>query len=380
MCAIKGVPEMNGSPDARVTVVVVGGGYGGYAVAKALDEVADVTLVEPRDAFVHNVAALRALVEPDWLPSIFLPYDRLLSNGRVVRARAVEVDNGRVGLSNGAVLTPEVIVLATGSTYPYPAKTGTDDSAAAIDRYRHTHAELAQASRVLIVGAGPTGLELAGEISYRWPDTSITILEPEHEILDGPYKQELRDEVRRQLEARDVTFVLGDPLTGEPESPPGMFGAFGVATVSGRAVGADIWFRCHGLRPVSDYLTGELAAARLPDGSIEVESTLQVKGQTTVFAIGDVAGIDLKTAGRAGRQAEVAAANVRALAAGETLEDYEPSPPAIVIPLGPKGGASELPGQDEIAGPEPTAAIKGEHMFLDRYREQFDLLEPTAAT
>ena len=43
-----------------VTVVVAGGGYGGIVVARALDDVADVVLVEPRDAFVHNVAALRA--------------------------------------------------------------------------------------------------------------------------------------------------------------------------------------------------------------------------------------------------------------------------------------------------------------------------------
>src|SRR5664279_3834025 len=38
------------------SVVVVGGGYAGVAVAKALDERTTVTLVEPRDAFVHNVA------------------------------------------------------------------------------------------------------------------------------------------------------------------------------------------------------------------------------------------------------------------------------------------------------------------------------------
>ena len=41
------------------TVVVVGGGYGGVPTAKALDEIADVVLVEPRDAFVHNVRAAR---------------------------------------------------------------------------------------------------------------------------------------------------------------------------------------------------------------------------------------------------------------------------------------------------------------------------------
>lgn len=41
------------------TVAVVGGGYGGAAVAKALDAEADVVLIDPRDAFVNASGALR---------------------------------------------------------------------------------------------------------------------------------------------------------------------------------------------------------------------------------------------------------------------------------------------------------------------------------
>ena len=315
----------NASADTRPTVAVIGGGYAGGAAAKALDEFASVTLVEPRDAFVHNVAALRALVEPEWLPRIFLPYDRLLANGRVLRDRAVAVEPGRVTLASGAELTPDFIVLATGSTYPYPAKSGTDETATAISRYRESHDELARAGRVLIVGAGPTGLELAGEISDRWPEKRITILESEPDILAGPYRQDLRDELRRQLEERGVEFVLGEALTAEPESPPVTVGPFAVSTGAGRTIEADIWFRCHGLTPVSGYLRGDLAGTRLPDGSIEVTPELQVSGQTTVFALGDASAADLKTAGRAGREAEVVVANIRALVEGGELQAYEPS-------------------------------------------------------
>lgn len=361
----------------RAVVVVVGGGYGGITAAQGLDEVADVALVEPRDAFVHNVAALRALVEPDWLESIFLPYDRLLAHGRVLRDRAVEVDAGRVRLASGEELEADFVVLATGSTYPYPAKSGTDDTETAIGRYRASHGELVQAGRVLIVGAGPTGLELAGEITDRWPEKQVTIVEPAADILAGPYRQELRDEVRRQLEQRGVVFVLGEPVEREPASPPVTFQLVEAATTAGRVVQADIWFRCYGLAPVSDYLAGALAAGRRADGSIVVNDQLQIAGQERMFALGDVSSADLKTAGRAGRQAEVVAANVRALIEGGELQAYEPSPPAIVIPLGPSGGASELPGQDEIAGAEKTAAIKGGHMFVEVYRERFGLAAAT---
>jgi apoptosis-inducing factor 2 len=363
---------------ARPSVVVIGGGYGGSSAAKALDEFMDVTLVERRDAFVHNVAALRALVDPAWLPRIFFPYDRLLANGRVLHDRVVVADERVVTLASGTELTPDFVVLATGSTYPYPAKSGTDETAIAIERYRHSHDELAQATRVLVVGAGPTGLELAGEISDRWPAKRITILDPEPQILAGPYKRELRDEARRQLEERGVEFVLGEALSAEPPSRPVTLAPFSVSTSTGRVIEADLWFRCHGLAFVSDYLSGALEGLRLPDGSVEVSPSLQVAGQSHVFALGDVAAADLKTAGRAGRQADVVVANLRALVEGGELQPYQPSPPAIVMPLGPSGGVSELPGQDEIAGAEKTAAIKGEHMFLDVYRERFGLAAVTA--
>ena len=98
---------MTGStPPGKPTVVVVGGGYGGIAVAKALDETSNVVLVEPKDAFMHNIAALRALVDPSWLSKIFIPYEGLLTNGRVVRDRAVVVDPHRVVTASGEEIPP----------------------------------------------------------------------------------------------------------------------------------------------------------------------------------------------------------------------------------------------------------------------------------
>lgn len=76
------------------TVAIVGGGYGGVTLAKALDDEIDVVLVEPKDAFVHTVAALRGLVDEDWSERMFVRYDNLLRRGRVVRDRVVKVDGG----------------------------------------------------------------------------------------------------------------------------------------------------------------------------------------------------------------------------------------------------------------------------------------------
>ena len=113
------------------TVVIVGGGYGGVAAARALDDETDVILVEPRDAFVHNVAALRGLVDPAWADRIFMPYRRLLDRGQVIRDRVVAADATGVTLGSGEKLTADYLVLATGSAYPFPGKTGEDESAVA---------------------------------------------------------------------------------------------------------------------------------------------------------------------------------------------------------------------------------------------------------
>src|SRR5438477_11996794 len=104
------------------TVVVVGGGYAGTLVAKALDPDADVTLVDPREAFVNAAASLRALTRPDWAPHAFFPFETLLERGQIIRDRAVSVDPKGVTLASGERVEADYLVLATGSGYPYPAK------------------------------------------------------------------------------------------------------------------------------------------------------------------------------------------------------------------------------------------------------------------
>ena len=61
--------------------------------------------------------------------------------------------------------------------------------------------------------------------------------------------------------------------------------------------------------PQSDYLAGDLAAARDAAGFVTVTDTLQVPGHDRVFVVGDVSDADAKMAGRAGMQAEVVADN-----------------------------------------------------------------------
>ncbi|MGD9797466.1 MAG: FAD-dependent oxidoreductase [Acidimicrobiia bacterium] len=360
----------------RPSVVVVGGGYGGIAAAAALDERADVVLVEPKDSFVHAIAALRAVVNADWLPRIFFPYDRLLARGRVLRDRAVAVEAGRVELASGAALTPDFVVLATGSSYPFPAKSDVDDQAEAMERFAAAREAIEKADHVLLVGAGPVGIELAGEINTVWPTKAITLHDLADDVMGPLFKLELKAELRRQLEDRGVRLLLGSPLTSLPPTEPGAFGAFTVTTEGGTAVTANVWFRCWGVTPVSDYLAGGLATARRADGFVEVTPEMLVAGQDRVFAVGDLTSGHAKMAAAASRQAAVVAANILAIVDGGELARFEPSGPGIAVPIGPDGGAGQFPGQDQILGPDVIARVKGQALNVERFAERFGIVPP----
>ncbi|MFB7823119.1 NAD(P)/FAD-dependent oxidoreductase [Streptomyces hydrogenans] len=378
---------MDAHRNAHAIVAVIGGGYGGSTLAKALEADAEagveVVLVEPKDAFVHAAGSLRALVRPDWAPNVFFPYDRLLTRGRVVRDRAASVDPRGVTLASGERVDADYVVVATGSAYPYPAKFDTDSSAEALTRLRATHEELAGADHVLISGAGPVGLELAGEIRAVWPDKRITLVDPRDGLLPG-FAPALRDDLARRLDELKVEVRLGVTLTEEPPAGPGRAGTFTVGTSDGGAVTADIWFRAHGGGVHGGFLAGELTDALTPGGRLRVDDRLRVEGQERVYAIGDVTALDeAKMAGYAMRHAEVVAADILARVRGEEPgTTYTPSPiPSVLLPLGPLGGVGQFPSPDgPLVLPAATvSAYKGGDLFTGRFTELFGTGEPASA-
>jgi NADH dehydrogenase FAD-containing subunit len=352
------------------SVVVVGGGYGGVQVAKALDADTNVVLIEPKDTFVHNIAALRALVDPAFLPTIFLPYDKLLARGHLERDRAVTVGAHRVVVESGKEFAADYVVLATGSTYPFPAKSDVRDTYDAIEMYRAAHDKLEQASRVLLLGAGPVGIELAGEIHSRWPAKHVILLDFAPDVLGERFRPDLRAELRAQLAEIGVELRLGEGLQGFPPTVAGELNEFTVITDAGRPVTADIWFQCFGVSPESDYLDDDLRIARRPDGFVTVGPALQVAGHDNVFAIGDVSTADAKMAGLAGMQAQLAAQNILQMVNGDhNLTPYESFGPAIVVPIGPERGSGQLPGQDDLVPGDTVSMLKGRDLMVDRFAE-----------
>src|SRR5271163_2787028 len=130
--------------------IVIVGGYAGTMVARALDGIAEVRLIEPRDRFVHNVAAIRAVVEPALLDRLIIPYDRLLRRGSMVQGLAAEIGEGRVTLADGVTVEGDIVVTATGSSYARPFKPQSASSESFAKDSRASHEALRAARTVAI--------------------------------------------------------------------------------------------------------------------------------------------------------------------------------------------------------------------------------------
>ena len=364
------------------TVAIVGGGYAGITAAQALDDIADVVLIDPKECFVHNVASLRAVVDPEWADRMFMPYEKLLANGRIVQDMVVSVDPRGVFLASGHRIDADYIVIATGTTYPFPAKISTISARVGQTRIRRTAEDLSRVENVLLLGAGPVGLELAGEIKAVWPNKTVSIVDPQPQILSGGFlphvdldlQAKIRTELWRQLDELGVELLLGASLSTEPPTEATEPGRFTATLSTGRRIVTDMWFSCFGRKPVSGILSRELGFAKQRDGKVMVGPDLRIRHQRNVFVAGDVAasgGMD--TVVVAVEEATFVAEQIKTLlAGGDRLDAYTPSQPIFLIPLGPHGGASYSPDAGFLDA-ETTAAYKGADLFVGSYREQFGL-------
>ncbi|MDZ7912901.1 MAG: FAD-dependent oxidoreductase [Rhodococcus sp. (in: high G+C Gram-positive bacteria)] len=359
------------------TVAIIGAGYGGAALAKELENDADVTLIDPRDSFVNVAGSLRALARPDWADNLFFPLDQILTRATLIRDKAVSVDPAGLTLSSGDRITADYVVLATGSTYPYPANPTSNATASALEDLRRTHKALDGAQRVLILGAGPVGLELAGETREIWPDKDITIIDPADELLPG-FLPDVRRELHRQLDALGIKMMLGARLTAPPRTRPNELAIVTVHTTTSVEITVDIWFQAYGATISSDYLSDEKLTTRTARGEVPVTQRLNILGHDHVYAIGDITNLaEAKMAGYAGQHAAVVAENIKTqIAGGVPRATYEPlGYPMILLPLGTRAGVGQLPSPDgpTLAPTEMVSQYKGADLFTGRFAEQFGI-------
>ncbi len=307
-------------------MVVIGGGFGGLYATRALargGREVDVTLVDRRNhhlfqPLLYQVAT--GALSPGEIAQPLRSIFRRQRNTRVLLGEAVGLDTQRreVELSDGAPIPYDTLIVSTGAHHsyfghdewaPYAQGLKTIDDAIAMRRRiliafeaaeREADPELRRAwMTFVIVGGGPTGVELAGALgeiandtlrsdfrSIRSQDARIDLIEALDRILPT-YPPDRSASARRQLRRLGVTVRTGTRVVGiDDRSVHVDTGSGGQEEIRTRTVlwAAGVLAASFG-RKVAEATGAETDRS----GRIRVLPDLTISGHPEIFVIGDAA-------------------------------------------------------------------------------------------
>ena len=328
--------EETGSAAARETstrhqVVVIGGGFGGVSVTKALAGAdVDVTIVDRTNhhlfqPLLYQVAA--GLLSEGLIAPPLRAVVKRQRNARAVMGSVTHIDLA-ARLVYGA--TPDgrrihrrydTLVVAGGATHTYfgndhwaefaPGMKTLEDARRLRSQilsafeFAETIADPAQRWAFLtfvVIGAGPTGVELVGQVAelahnvlpreYRWVDTAkevrVILVEAGPTVL-GPFDPKLQRYARKQLEKLGVEVWVNTAATGMDAESITVRSAAGEEQLRART---KIWAAGVQASPLARMLAEATGATCDRAGRIAVQPDCTVPGHPEVFAIGDMVSLN----------------------------------------------------------------------------------------
>jgi len=311
-------------------VVVVGGGFGGLLAVRGLKGAdADVTLVDRQNFHLFQPLAYQVATGALSAVEIASPLRHVLRrqrNARVVLGEATgfALDRRRLLLEHlpsgkADELPYDVLVVAGGSRYSY---FGHDDWAAYAPELKTLDGALELRARILsafeaaevesddavraawltfvVVGAGPTGVEMAGQIAeiardtlprdYRAIDTSsarVLLVEAGDRVL-ATFPPSLSERARASLIHLGVTPLLGTTVVGIDRDGIEVDDGAARTRIAARTA---VWAAGVTASPLAGLLGAASGAATDRAGRVIVEPDLTLPGHPEVFAIGDMTAV-----------------------------------------------------------------------------------------
>ena len=299
----------------RPRVVIIGGGFGGLYAARGLAKAAvDITLIDRRNHHLFQPLLYQVATAGLSAPQIAAPIRQILGrqkNVRVLLAEASRIDTqGRVVHLNGAApLAYDYLVLAAGAVNTWfgndrwaphaPGLKSLDDAMEirrrvllAFERAELTGDEDERAAlmRFVVIGGGPTGVELAGALAeiatrtlpadFRRIDPTkaeVILVEGGDKVLGG-FKEVSSEAAKAALIGLGVQLRLGQRVTD--------IDATGVSLGDERiATRTVLW----GAGVTGAPLAQTLGVPLDRGGRVLVEPDLSIPGHPEVFVVGDLA-------------------------------------------------------------------------------------------
>ena len=304
---------MTTAPAGSHRIVIVGAGFGGLEAAHRLTGApVEITLIDRRNHHLFQPLLYQVATASLATSEIAWPIRYLLRGRREVTTlfatvSGVDPAGKRVLLEDGGALPYDTLVLATGARHAYfghdewePFAPGlkTLEDATTIRRrilvaFERAEREADPQRRAalltfVIIGAGPTGVELAGTIAELAQDTlppdfrnidthktRVVLIEAGPRVLAG-FADELSAYAQRSLESIGVEVMLGQPVTE--------CGADGVVYGGNRLeTRTIIWAAGVRASPAAEWLDAPADRA----GRLQVLPDLTVPGHPDIFAVGD---------------------------------------------------------------------------------------------
>jgi NADH:ubiquinone reductase (H+-translocating) len=347
---------MTNAPKQPHHVVIVGAGFGGLEAAFGLAGApVKITLIDRRNhhlfqPLLYQVATASLSTSEIAWPVRYLLRDRHEVTTLFANVNGVDAGGKRVLLDDGDTLSYDTLVLATGARHAYfghdewePCAPGlkTLEDATTLRRrilvaFERAERETDPARRAalltfVIIGAGPTGVEMAGTIAdlakdtlapdFRNIDTSnarVLLVEAGPRVLAG-FPEDLSAYAQRSLEELGVEVVLGQPVT--ECSADGV--VYGGNRLEARTI---IWAAGVRASRAAEWLNAPADRAH----RLQVRPDLTVPGHPDIFAVGDTVTIaDSKgnpvpgIAPAAKQQGRYVASLIRARLNGGTLPPFK---------------------------------------------------------
>ncbi|MEM1251853.1 MAG: NAD(P)/FAD-dependent oxidoreductase [Cyanobacteria bacterium P01_H01_bin.21] len=366
-------------------VLILGGGFTGLFTAIHLRQKQSslpITLIDREDRFIFKPLLYDFLSSEVQLDMAWPSYDDLLLSRDITFVKGdiqdIDLINQQVLLSNKLAYDYRYLVLALGGVTGYFGIPGAQENSfrfrQAEDAFalgQHLRECLQQASQqvedsqalttVAIIGAGPSGVELAATLADLLPEWSdsldiepdkirIAIVQRGDEILKGTNSEQLRSTAEQALKDRKIAVELLLGATVEAvESTHVQYCQNGESKrLEARTV---VWTAGNATHPlITNLPVTERDRAR----RLRVNSMLQLPEFSNVFAGGDCAiNVDdpqPATAQVAYQQGIAIAENISALANGDELSAVDVKLRGTLLKLGMEEGAAELFDRFEIKG------------------------------
>jgi len=251
----------------------------------------------------------------------------------------------KVFLETGEDMSYDKLVIATGTSGPFPMKHDMNTSSQkAIEQYEEIASKIKKADSVTVIGGGAAGVESACEIATEYPDKKVTLIHGGSSLLKYPgVADKFLNILMDKMKTWNINVLLNSKVTNIAEVEQG---SNVVQMDSGSSVEGDVTLIATGLKVNSEPYKDALAEQLESNGSLKVNDHLQVVGHPDIYAIGDCTNTpECKLAMAAQKQAKHVFKNLGKDLNAESgaLDVYKPGiPMAMVLALGRNIGMAQL--------------------------------------